>query len=504
MPPAFRHGIASGDPTTGSVMLWTRISGVSDAVDVTWWIRDPAGVLIGEGTAAATRAVDWTVHVDATGLRPGSRYTYGFALGETASPVGRTRTLTAAPDRLRFGQVSCAKFNAGYFNAYARLAERDDIDFILHLGDYIYEASNTPPKSQTPGADIGRPFDPLHECRTLDDYRRRYAQYHADPDVQAVLAAHPFIAASDDHELADGAWRDGAQEHKPERDGPWSERRAAAFRAREEWLPVRRPDPADPERTYRLVRFGDLADLFLLDTRSRRDEPVPAPAMHDPSRSALGPEQRAWLFDGLAASRARWRILGNPSVLARTWNDALPEDVRHALMKLKMIDPDLTGPDWDQWDGYPAERSALLAHLRDRTAADIVLSGDVHVGMANVLHDRETMDGWPVAVEFVNTSLTSQNLDDQLGWAPLTQSLPLVEAFLRGMPHVRWLDMDSHGYSLLTVTREQVTCEWWAVDGILERTSGEARVAEWTVRHGEVNLIPTEDGEPITEPLLQA
>ena len=498
---AFQHGVASGDPTTDHVVLWTRVSGVDGAIPVHWWIRDEAGTAAGEGTAEAIPARDHTVTVDVGGLRPGSRHTYGFEADGLASPIGRTRTLAVEPERLRFAQVSCAKFNAGYFNAYARLAERDDLDFILHLGDYIYEASNTPPASQTPGADIGRPFDPLHECRTLDDYRRRYAQYHADPDVQAVHAAHPFITTIDDHELADGAWRDGAQEHRAERDGPWSERRASAFRAREEWLPVRRPDPDDPERVYRQLRFGDLADLFLLDTRSRRDEPVPAPAMHDRSRSALGREQRAWLFDALQASRSRWRLIGNPSVLGQTWNDALPEDVRVALMKVKLIDADLTGPDWDQWDGYPAERLALLAQLRDRTAADIVLSGDVHVGMANVLHDRDTLDGWPVAVEFVNTSLTSQNLDDKLGWAPSTRSLPLAEAFLRGMPHVHWLDLDSHGYSIVTVRPDQVTCEWWAVDGILERTAGERKVAEWSVRRGEVALIPTEGGEPIAEVL---
>ena len=131
---------------------------------------------------------------------------------------------------MRFGQVSCAKYNAGHFNAYARLAERDDLQFLLHLGDWIYEASQTPPASQTASRDIGRPFEPPHECRTLEDYRQRYAQYRRDPDVQAVSAAHAVISTVDDHEFADGAWRDGATEHKPDRDGPWSERRAASIR----------------------------------------------------------------------------------------------------------------------------------------------------------------------------------------------------------------------------------------------------------------------------------
>jgi alkaline phosphatase D len=458
-------------------------------------MRDEAGTLVAAGEASAGPTTDHTVSVDVGGLRPGAQYRYGFEAAGVASPIGRTRTLPATDaTAIRIAQVSCAKFNAGFFNAYARLADRRDLDFVLHLGDYIYEASNTPPASQTPGADIGRPFDPLHECRTLADYRSRYAQYRSDPDVQAVHAAHPFVATLDDHELADGAWRDGATEHRPERDGPWAHRRAAAFQAREEWLPIRRPDPSDPERVFRRIPLAGLADLFVLDTRSRRDRPQPPPEMYQVHRSALGPAQRAWLLDGLAASTAPWRVIGNPSVLARTWNDDLPERVRRALAKVKLIEADLHGPDWDQWDGYPIERYALLGHLRDRAIRDVVvLSADVHVGMANVLHDDDTTDGIPVAVEFVNTSLTSQNLDDKMGWAPLTDSLEIAEAFLRGMDHIRWVDFDSHGYSLVTITEAAVTSEWWAVDGILERSAGQRRVAAWTVRRGSAALAPMKD-----------
>ena len=215
-------------------------------------------------------------------------------------------------DRIRFAQCSCSKYNAGFFNAYARIAERDDISFVLHLGDYIYEASQTPPASQTPGADIGRDFEPLHECVTLDDYRRRYAQYHADPDAIAMHAAHPVIATIDDHELADGAWRDGADEHRPERDGPWSERRRAALRARREWTPLRLPDPADPERIFRSVAIGDLADLLLIDTRSRRDRPIRAAGGGGPGpQSARARAGRLvhpddGIVDGPMAHRREW------------------------------------------------------------------------------------------------------------------------------------------------------------------------------------------------------
>ena len=491
--PVFADGVASGDPLTDRVVIWTRITtDGTDAVPVAWAVTTPDGDGVAAGSVEARAEHDWTVHVDVDGLQPSTPYRYAFqAMGEL-SPEGRTRTLPVGEvQRVRFAQVSCAKFNAGFFNAYARIADRSDLDFVLHLGDYIYEASQTPPASQTPGADIGRPFDPPHECKTLADYRRRYAQYHRDPDVQRMHAAHPLVAAVDDHEFADGAWRDGAAEHRDERDGPWAARRAAAFRAHWEWLPARLPDPADPERAFRSLALGDLADLLLIDLRTRRDEPVGGAEMHDPARTMLGMEQREWLFRELSASKARWRLLGNPSVLARTWNDDLPQSVRELLVKVKMIDHDTTGPDPDQWDGYPAERSALLRHIQQQTRGNVVvLSGDVHVGMAIELRDEE-LTGNPVAVEFVNTSLTSQNLDDKMGWRPRTEGLPFEADFLAGMPDVKWCDFDSHGYSLVDVTRDRVSVEWWAVATVLERAEAERRVAAWEVRDGSPRVQRT-------------
>ena len=183
---------------------------------MTWTIaRDPElADVVASGEATARGARDHTVSVDVAELEPGTAYFYGFETNGARSPVGRTKTLPGEGiERARFAMCSCAKFNAGFFNAYARIAERDDLDFLLHLGDYIYEASNTPPKTQTPGADIGRPFEPVDECRTLAGYRTRYAQYRSDPDVQRLHAALPMIATLDDHELADGAWSGGADAH---------------------------------------------------------------------------------------------------------------------------------------------------------------------------------------------------------------------------------------------------------------------------------------------------
>ena len=483
----FRHGVASGDPTDRRVVIWTRVSDAEgDApVAVHWRLAEATdGRPAGHGQTLARVESDWTVSVDVGGLRPDTRYTYAFEVDGERSPVGRTRTLPSAdPDSIRFAQVSCAKFNAGHFNAYGRLAEREDINFVLHLGDWIYEASQTPPASQTPSKDIGRPFDPLHECRTLEDYRTRYAQYRSDPDVQAVAAAHPFIGTVDDHEVADGAWRDGATEHREDRDGPWSVRKAAAFQAREEWLPVRRPDPGNPERVYRAVRFGSLAELFLLDTRTMRDEPVPPPALSRQGRTNLGPHQKAWLLSSLAGSDAHWRLLGNPSVMARTWNDALPEHVRKALVKVKLIDADGTGPDWDQWDGYPQERREIVRFIGElETPNVVVLSGDVHVGFAAELAEDPHMP--PVAAEFVNTSLTSQNLDDKMGWGLRSDSTAIEQVILDGMPHVHYLDLDSHGYGLVDLDRGRLRFEWWTT-GLGPDDKDHALSHAMQVRRGE-------------------
>jgi len=492
-PNPFQHGVASGDPLTDRVILWTRVTtdGRSD-VRVAWVIARDAQMkeVVGTGESTATADADWTVHVDATGLEPDATYFYGFSALDTDSPIARTRTLPATTDHLRFAYVSCAKFNAGYFNVYGCIAARDDLQFLLHLGDYIYEGSNTPPASQTPGADIGRPFEPIGECITLDDYRTRYSQYHRDPDVQAMHHKLPIIPTLDDHEFADGAWSGGSTEHKPEY-GPWATRKAAAFQAREEWLPIRRPDPADPTRVFRSFRVGDLAEIFLLDTRSRRDEPVPEPAMSDPSRSAMGKEQRDWLLTSLDASTARWRLLGNPSVMSPIWRPDFPDELKPALLKVKLIAEDGLGPDYDQWDGYPVERDAFFTHLQEKDIDNLVVfSGDVHISLATELHhDPFNPRDRPLAAEFVTPSITSQNFDDKM---KLPRHSPEAREYERRatewLPHWHWVDLDSHGYVIVDVTPAEVTAEFWHMETVLERSVAEERASAWSVEHGTALL----------------
>jgi alkaline phosphatase D len=483
--------VASGDPTGDRLVIWTRVTTGAEPPIVSWTVATDPGLsdVVASGTTTPDSDADVTVHVDVDGLEPGTTYHFGFeALGER-SPIARTRTLPPQDaDHLRIAMVSCAKYAAGFFNAYGRIAERDDLDFVLHLGDYIYEVSNKPPATQTVGPDIGRPYVPANECVSLQDYRARYGHYHQDPDLMAMHHAHPIIGIVDDHEFADNVWREGSLEHRDSRDGPWADRRAAAFRARWEWLPARRPDPAEPERVWRSVAFGDLADLLLIDTRTRRDEPIDGPEQADPTRSQLGPDQRAWLLERLAASTAAWRLIGNSSVMGHIWDERLPAETIPGLMKLEMTNEAGTGPDPDQWDGYPAERDAILEAFGD--AGDVVvLSGDVHIGLAMEL-PRDRHDDEAVAVEFVTTSLTSQNVDDKMGWEPRTGSVSMERAWVDAVPYVKFADFDDHGYVIVDVTPERVRAEWWFVDAVREPTTGQHLGAAWEVHRGGSRLIP--------------
>ncbi len=490
----FRHSVASGDPLQDRVVLWTRLTvGPDEPVEVTWRVARDQSMrdVVASGSTTSAPDADQTVHVDADGLEPATTYFYAFEANGESSPVGRTRTLPATgAEHVRFAVASCASYNAGFFNAYARIAARDDIAFLLHLGDYIYETPNVLPPGAPQPPDIGRPFDPLHECVTLDDYRRRYAQYRCDPDVQALHLRHPVIATLDDHEFADGTWRDGSSWHT-EAMGAFADRKAAGFRARWEWQPYRRPDPTDPTRVFRSVEVGDLAELFLIDTRSRRDEPVPPPAMYEPDRSQLGTEQREWLLRAFDDSTAHWRLLGNASVMGHTWSDHLPASIRPALDELRLLGDGGVGPDPDQWDGYPVERSTLLRHLRDHGMRNVVvLSGDVHVAIALELHEDTIAGDAPVAVEFVTSSLTSMNIDDKMGWPRRDErSLALEREAVEVLPHWKWCELDSNGYVVVDVDRERVQAEWWFVDTVLEPSAHEELGARWAVEHGRPEVV---------------
>ncbi len=492
--PRFRHGVASGDPGPDGVLLWTRVTTDAGApLPVRWKVsRKPdLSEVVAEGEAAAAADHDFTVKVDVRGLQPSTTYFYAFESGafeggSCRSPVGRTRTTPAGPtDSVRLGVVSCASWPHGFFNAYGHLAERD-VDLVVHLGDYLYEDG-------TARTGIGRAHQPARTARTLADYRARHAQYRTDPDLQRLHQQHPVVAVWDDHDIAGNAWRDGAVDHDPSAHGAWSERRAAAVQAYLEWLPVRSPDPGRPERIHRTVHLGDLAELIVLDTRLvGRERPArggtrPVATVLVRDRSLLGEEQRAWLHDELRTP-TRWRLLANQVMMAPLRLVQLPKPLRW----LPGLVAGGAGVNAGQWDGYPDERRRLFEQLRrDGLGNVVVLTGDLHSSWAAELTlAPDEPDEEPVGVELVTPSVTSQPFARALA-PPVPGGRALLRRVIASQNrHLRWFDLEGHGYVVVDVTPERVQADWWHVDTVARRGGGERVVASWIVRAGEPRLIP--------------
>ena len=489
----FRHSVASGDPLPDGVVLWTRVTpDVDGPVEVAWRVaRDPElEEVVASGETVTDEGTDYTVKVDPRGLDSATTYFYAFDAFGRRSPVGRTRTAPAGEAaRLRCALVSCAKYTAGYFNVYGRVAERDELDFVLHVGDYIYEYGNDDPKN-APGKKIGRGVEPPHEARTLADYRARYAHYRLDPDLQVLHETHPIVATLDDHELADDTWRGGAGGHDEAEEGPWAARKEAALRAWREWMPVRLPPPPNEDRIYRTLRFGELADVIVLDGRTKRDRQTQGPEMDAPGRSVLGEEEHRWLLEELGRSSATWRLIGNDVMIGQVFTAFLPQELGNPLSEVGVLTKREHGPEPDQWDGYTAERRALFEFLAAESIPNVVfLSGDVHTAWALELKRRPgDSDEAPAAVELVTASITTENLDDELGAEPGTRSLEIERQVIEQNPHVRWVNLDAHGYVLVDVTRERVRAEWWFVPETHRRVQGERREAVFEVDLGTQRL----------------
>ncbi|MFE0473081.1 alkaline phosphatase D family protein [Streptomyces sp. NPDC058947] len=487
--PAFLHGVASGDPLPDGVLLWTRVTPVPEAIpgsgigpdtEVSWTVaRDKAFMnVVAKGSTTATAASDHTVKADIRGLEPGTDYWFRFSAGGTDSPAARTRTAPAhdaAVTGLRFGVVSCANWEAGYFAPYRHLAARGDLDAWLHLGDYIYEYGTG--EYGTRGT-VVRPHAPAHEIVTLADYRTRHARYKTDPDLQALHAAAPVVAIWDDHEFANDAWTGGAENHTEGAEGTWSARQAAAKQAYFEWMPVR---PAIAGTTYRRLRFGKLADLSLLDLRSFRSQQVKIGngEVDDPDRTLTGRAQLDWLKAGLQASDTTWRLVGNSVMISPFAIGSLSADLLKPLAKLLGLPQEGLALNTDQWDGYTDDRREILTHLRANAIRNTVfLTGDIHMAWANdVPVDAGTYPLSPsAATEFVVTSVTSDNLDDIVKVPEGTLSAvasPVIRAANR---HVHWVDTDRHGFGVLDITAERAQMDYYVISDRAKRDA----TAKWS------------------------
>ena len=485
-PGPFPFGVASGDPLFDRVILWTRVTPRrSERVGVRWEIaRDPGfRKIVRRGVAETDAERDHTVKVDVDGLDPGTRYFYRFESAGERSRPGRTMTAPERADEANFALASCQSLRDGYYSAWRHLAQKD-VDFVLFLGDYIYEYGND-------GSEL-RKHAPNHEIVSLTDYRLRYANYRSDADLRAAHAAAPFICIWDDHEVTNDRWRDGAENHQQD-EGDYEARERTAYKAFFEWLPVRE-HAADPGRIYRSFKFGDLVDLTMIDTRQYRDEIIGAalepnldPALASEDRTILGQAQEKWLHSELASSRARWRLIGNQVMVAHLKAAGLPDAGAKALQDLMGLPKDGAVINPDQWDGYQFDRLQLLEHLRsggiDNT---FVVTGDIHTSWASELKvDPDDPLQAPVAAEFVCPSITSSNIDETTGAPPRTFSVALEAAIYANNPHIKYAELDSNGYTLINVTRGATRADWYYVEDVKRKRAKEQLAASWEIRDGD-------------------
>lgn len=512
---AFRHGVASGDPDATSVVLWTRVTAPAP-VDVEWELATDARFnrIVRQGRVATGPERDFTVKVLAEGLEPGGRYFYRFRAAGVTSPTGQTRTLPVGPlERLGIALASCSNYAFGYFNAYDAIARDAAVDFVLHTGDYIYEYG-----ADGWGGDvarqIGRVHEPANEIVSLFDYRTRHAQYKTDAGSQAMLAAKPLLACWDDHESANNPWVDGAQNHQPDKEGDWIDRRAASIQAYFEWMPVREPGLGRPRTQFwRTYVFGDLATLSTLETRhtarARQIEYDPyrkAITSHAAARemerdtfgavgrTMLARELEADLTSAWTASRQLgqpWRLIGNPMPIARTrvpdvvGLGLIPDPATQAKPLSAVVDLAWKGK-WnlpfytDTWDGYEWARERLYTQARDVGANDLIfLTGDSHSFWANRLADAA---GRKAGIELGTAGITSPGDFVESGFDQQTAAR-LDAAFAEHNPEVIWTDNLHQGYVRLVLMPDGGTADFMAVSDVRSRRYQVRKIISWQIAH---------------------
>lgn len=512
----FLHGVASGDPLQDKVILWTRLTPVDLNVHlrVTWEIAtdDQFKQNLKTGTVQTTKTDDFTVKVDATDLQAATTYYYRFRFGSKVSPVGQTKTLPVTTNKVSFAVCSCSNYPAGYFYVYREMAKQN-VDVVIHLGDYIYEYGADGYATED-AAKLGRtlPSDNNKEIIKLDDYRKRYALYRQDKDLQVVHQRHPFIVIWDDHELANDTWREGAENHQSN-EGPFLERKLAALQAYFEWMPIRPVSSTDHLNIYRQFNFGSLVQLTMLDTRiiardkqleykdyitsSGLDAQKFQADLTDPKRTLMGYTQRDWLVDKLKQSTATWNVIGQQVLMSKMW---IPAELLASLgqitsggtspdtlakmtaqitelvtlkLRLEQGDPTLTVQEkarvttlvpynLDAWDGYYAEREFLYTKLAEFNKKIIVLAGDTHNAWTSYLYSQK---GEYVGVELATSSVSSPGLEKYLS-IPLAQLQQFEFAFTTLIDELAYCNLNQRGYLMVTLDDKQVLSDWIFVDSI--------------------------------------
>jgi len=513
----FSHGVASGDATQSSIILWTRAQPLQTDVNsahLGWQLALDTQFkqVVRSGQVSTSAERDFTVKVDVQELPAGSNYFYRFIGADTKSTVGKTKTLASSQlSNLKLAVFSCSNYPAGYFNAYREAALQEDLDAVIHLGDYIYEYAADGYATEK-STEIDRTFAEgnTSEILSLDDYRKRYALYRTDAGLQQLHAAVPWYLVWDDHEITNDTWHSGAENHQAETEGDFLVRRMAAVRAYYEWLPIRPPQGEASAQIYRSFDFGNLLSLHLLDTRViARDEQLDYKNYLDTNtgkfaaerfatdiraeRSLLGQEQLGWLREKLKQSTCHWQLLGQQILMSKMHLPAellnvqdyskLPEKLK-ALVEVKTrvleaqkagkpVDPtdfarvnQLMPYNLDAWDGYPREREQLYAIAKQLNKPLVVIAGDTHNAWYSLLVDQHDQQ---VGVEFATPSVSSPGMEYYLQ-VPPAQTEALANAFSLLIKDLQWCNLHQRGFMQLFVTRDRITCEWIFIDNILSET----------------------------------
>lgn len=512
-PIAFLHGVASGDPLADSLILWTKVTPEQqpDAVQLLLEVSERAdfSVVQHRQLCLAQRDADYCCKVDLRGLLPGRSYYYRFRDNTTVSATGHGKTLPAgAVSEVRFAVLSCSNYPAGYFHVYQQVAQQQ-LDAVLHLGDYIYEYEQGGYATER-SVELGRTLaaDNQAEMVSLSDYRKRYALYRSDKDLQQAHASHSFICVWDDHEITNDAWTDGAENHQPN-EGDYQERKLNALQTYYEWMPIRPLVAGQQQSLSRSFAFGDLVDLHMLDTRIEgrnlqldykhyTDEKNGAFAterfnrdLTDTKRTLLGAKQQQWLQAQLLRSKAHYQVLGQqvlmakmmfPSELLSAFSKPGPELVEKIaqLTALKQRvasgDRSLSAEDkkriesvlaynLDAWDGYPYERELIYKTAQQQNKQLVVLAGDTHNAWASTLYDQQ---GKKVGIELATPSVSSPGIETylQLNTAQVEQ---LADVLPQLIDELDYCNLHQRGFLLVAFRKEHIDAQWFFVDDITNK-----------------------------------
>jgi alkaline phosphatase D len=492
----FRLGVASGEPAPDGVVIWTRLApdplaggGMpAAAVEVSWEVAEDAAMRrpVARGVALARPELGHSVHVEVGGLQPARTYHYRFRAGREASPIGRTRTAPAPdgmPARLRFASAGCQHLEHGHFTLWRDVAEQEELDFVFHSGDYVYEYRA---RENQPGSAPAVRQHQGDEIHTLDDYRNRYAQYRLDPDLAAAHAAHPFLVSFDDHEV-DNNWAGGESEEDGSARFPiavppeiFALRMQIAFQAWYEHMPLRRSAlPRGPSiLAHRRLRYGRLADIHVLDTRQyRTDQPCddvtgpPCAEVASEAATMLGAAQERWLLDNLGDRHATWQVLAQQvMVMPRDLSPPGGDEARGRVISM------------DKWDAYPAARRRLLRGVAERGVRNaVVLTGDLHNAWAGVVHAEDADPRGPgLMTEFCASSVTS-NGDG-------SEEVAAAARILSRNPHIAFHN-NRRGYCLHEARADRMEVAFRAVEYVTRPGAPVAEKARLVVPEGRAEVV---------------